>query len=440
MKIQTKPWKPKPKTFYHALLDVLEATITVTLAVALVLSLVWTLDAIASPNPIVAVIDSGVDGTHPALQNRVIEEACFSVETTLAGVPIDVPLCPNGQDTMIGPGAGVPCTGFQLCNHGTAVSGMLDPSVDIMSIQVYTHHVSSDEAVAYEISLLQALSHVSERKTQGVDIQAVNISIGDRMFGTLCDSAGDFNDAFHRAALALRSQGIAIFASSGNDGNPSGMQYPACISSITSVATTLSDHTLWPSSNVASFLDLLAPADNVSVPVPGGGHETATGTSLSTALVSGAYPGIGAPTVDLGIMALKHSGILVPTPAGLIPEVDVDIARAVFQAPDTDGDGWGDSADNCLNVTNGHVITDAGGRIQYDADGDSTGNACDCDFNQDNFCGGPDYTLLMGCFNQAVSSGCEAMDMDGDGFVGMEDYNLFIVGFNGPPGPSGRIN
>jgi hypothetical protein len=35
------------------------------------------------------------------------------------------------------------------------------------------------------------------------------------------------------------------------------------------------------------------------------------------------------------------------------------------------------------------------------------GNMCDCDFNQDDFCGGPDFTLFNGGFNgpSGTSSG-----------------------------------
>jgi len=95
---------------------------------------------------------------------------------------------------------------------------------------------------------------------------------------------------------------------------------------------------------------------------------------------------------------------------------------------DSDADAWPDAFDNCQLLAN---------RDQLDTDGDGFGNRCDCDFNQDGFCGGPDFTLFIGCFNKATGGDatCEAADMNGDGFVGGPDFTLFIGGFNGPPGP-----
>jgi len=96
---------------------------------------------------------------------------------------------------------------------------------------------------------------------------------------------------------------------------------------------------------------------------------------------------------------------------------------------DTDSDGVCDATDNCINVANPD---------QWDTNGDGIGNLCDCDFNNDNFCGGPDFTLFIGCFNRPTGGNatCEAADMNGDGFVGGPDFTLFIGGFNGPPGPA----
>jgi subtilisin family serine protease len=116
---------------------------------------------------------------------------------------------------------------------------------------------------------------------------------------------------------------------------------------------------------------------------------------------------------------------------------------------DSDGDGAGDACDRCPGADDSQDAdldtvpegcdncTRVPNSDQRDTDSDQSGNVCDCDFNQDSFCGGPDFTLFIGCFDAPTGGNatCEAADMNGDGFVGGPDFTLFIGGFNGPPGP-----
>src|SRR5262249_15114415 len=67
----------------------------------------------------IAILDTGVDSTHPFLAGKVVGEACYS--STVAGT--SVTMCPNGQDQQTGPGAAVPCP-LPECIHGTHVAGI----------------------------------------------------------------------------------------------------------------------------------------------------------------------------------------------------------------------------------------------------------------------------------------------------------------------------
>jgi len=145
--------------------------------------------------------------------------------------------------------------------------------------------------------------------------------------------------------------------------------------------------------------------------------STLPGTTLGTVgatLGQGGPPGIG-----------ENGPLTLTLEAGVWPVV----ASLSLPVVDSDGDGVPDSLDNCIQAAN---------PSQLDTDGDGIGNMCDCDFNNDNFCGGPDFTLFIGCFNGATGTDatCQAADMNGDGFVGGPDFTAFIGLFNGPPGPA----
>src|SRR5713226_9273978 len=95
----------------------------------------------------IAVLDTGVDATHPFLAGKVVEEACYS--TVQAG--LSQSFCPNGLNEQIGAGAAVPCP-LPTCEHGTHVAGIAaggtsDPThpfpgvakgAEVMAVQVFT--------------------------------------------------------------------------------------------------------------------------------------------------------------------------------------------------------------------------------------------------------------------------------------------------------------
>src|SRR5262249_9442091 len=67
---------------------------------------------------VLAIVDTGVDKSHPFLANKVVEEACYSSIVTGHSTSV----CPDGQSQQVGSGAGVPCS-LNGCWHGTHVAG-----------------------------------------------------------------------------------------------------------------------------------------------------------------------------------------------------------------------------------------------------------------------------------------------------------------------------
>lgn len=74
----------------------------------------------------VAVLDTGIDSTHPFFAGRVVEEACYSGDSP----GISSSFCPNGMRQQIGPGAAEPCW-LDGCYHGTHVAGIAAGNGDL---------------------------------------------------------------------------------------------------------------------------------------------------------------------------------------------------------------------------------------------------------------------------------------------------------------------
>ena len=242
---------------------------------------------------VVAIVDSGVDGAHPFLAGKVVEEACYASGNG----------CPNGLSTQFGVGAAVPCPfDPDSCLHGTHVAGIAAGSgtsfsgvargAHLMAIQVF-HPSTTDCTILENVPCARAFSsdigagleHVYDLRTQ-YTIAAANLSLGGGSFTSTCDN----QEPQLTAQIAnLRSVGIATVIASGNDGKTRSLAFPACISSAVSVASTdKSDQVSW-FSDVASFLSLFAPGEQINSSVPGGGFEVLDGTSMAAPHVAGAW-------------------------------------------------------------------------------------------------------------------------------------------------------
>jgi subtilisin family serine protease len=274
----------------------------------------------------VAVLDSGVDAGHPFFGGRVVAEACFSSTVKRKTVS----MCPNGQETQIGPGAAAPCDWTAGCEHGTHVTGIAAGSGDaigqpfsgvarnasIMGVQVFSEVIDRKQCGgaapclgAFTSDVIAGLEHVYATVVGGqLDVAAVNMSLGAGAFDAPCDA-----EPYKPAIDNLRAVGVASVVASGNAGETTRISSPACISSAISVgSTSLADDVSW-FSNVAPFLSLLAPGDAVTSSTPGGGFTILGGTSMAAPHVTGAWAVIrqGAPgaSVDDVLAALHSTGV-----------------------------------------------------------------------------------------------------------------------------------
>jgi hypothetical protein len=97
---------------------------------------------------------------------------------------------------------------------------------------------------------------------------------------------------------------------------------------------------------------------------------------------------------------------------------------------DSDADGIEDSLDNCLQVANAS---------QLDTNGDSIGNLCDPDVDNDGSVNFSDLGILGAAFFSSTGGAnwnADA-DLDGDGSVNFNDLGIMGSFFFSVPGPSG---
>ncbi|WP_437877304.1 hypothetical protein [Sorangium sp. So ce513] len=89
-------------------------------------------------------------------------------------------------------------------------------------------------------------------------------------------------------------------------------------------------------------------------------------------------------------------------------------------APDSDGDGVPDGADNAYLTANAN---------QRDTDGDGFGNIADADLDNDDDVDTDDYNILMASWNTQLGNPGynQHADLDGDGSIDTSDYNIYLA-------------
>ena len=320
----------------------------------------------------VAVVDTGIDKSHPFLAGKVTGEACFSGAGGTLGAGFSS-VCPGGvfQSTVVD--SGVPCTPDPLCAHGTAAAGIaagangpaglsgVAPGASLISIQVTTRLENCVPGgiaclIFFESDLIRALERVLVLAGPGNAnrVAAVSTSVGNGRFLSQAACDGWFTP-IKTAIDHLRSLQIPVIFSAGNNSYTDGLIAPACISSAVSVgATTKTDAMTWYS-NRAPFLSVLAPggdgltsAGAVITSIPGGGFGFANGTSIAAPHVAGAWAILKQATPAASVSqvqaALRGTGATISdalTGRGY-PRLNVDAARQALaplasQAPGAPG-------------------------------------------------------------------------------------------------------
>ena len=199
-------------------------------------------------NVTVAVIDSGIDISHPELANTIADS--FDALGSKEGPHV----------------------------HGTGIAGAIAaharlmgsaPEARILAIRAFASSSSGAESSSYVIikSLNYAVLHGA---------QIVNMSF-----------AGPKDPLIERGIIATAERGVLMIAAAGNAGAKSPPLYPAANPNVIAVSGTDSQDRLFAASNRGAHIALAAPGTDIFLPAPDQKYQMTSGTSFSAAYVSG---------------------------------------------------------------------------------------------------------------------------------------------------------
>lgn len=246
--------------------------------------------SVGSTDTVVAVIDTGIDYTHPDLAANVWSApADFTV--TISQVPITCPAGSHGFNAIA-----LTCDPMDDHHHGTHVAGTIGASgnngVGVVGVNWTTQIMGlkfldaggsgtvadAINAIEFAIQARQAFA-----ATGGANIRVLSNSWG----------GPEFSQALLDEVRAANDHDMLFVAGAGNDGLPNDFLpfYPASFDAPNVVAVAATDNTdslAWFSNWGTSTVHLAAPGVDIMSTVPGSSYAFLSGTSMATPHVSGA--------------------------------------------------------------------------------------------------------------------------------------------------------
>lgn len=239
-----------------------------------------------SRHVVVAIVDSGIDFTHPDLAANIWtnprEVAGNGRDDDDNGYVDDV----HGWDFV--DNDNTPQDGFW---HGTHVAGIIGAvgnngigmSGVSQQVSILPLRFQNNSGSGYTGAAVSALNYVTRLKLAGVPIVATNISWGGGTNASL---------SLQTALQAQANAGITVVVAAGNNGtdNDALPRYPSsyAFDNIIAVAgSDASDSLLGLSNYGATSVDLAAPGAGILSTLPGGGYGAVSGTSMAAPHVTG---------------------------------------------------------------------------------------------------------------------------------------------------------
>ncbi len=295
----------------------------------------------------VAVLDSGIDAKSPDFADRIAAQRCFCDNLDGSGC------CPNGDAVQSGNGAARDDNG-----HGTHVSGIvagngttaprgIAPGARIVAVKV----LDENRAFRSFTQIYRALEWIANERP---DVKVINMSFGSwRVFKPSECETDAIAIGMHDVIATLRSRGVLIAASSGNQSSAVATTLPACMGDVLGIGATydapanpqpVCEQTSAGRDDVVCFanssdaIDLVAPGAVITAAARGGGFTTMSGTSMAAPHVTGALAlmqqvSAGTVTADQAESILKTTGRPIIDPRNGLAFPRLDVAAAIAATP-----------------------------------------------------------------------------------------------------------
>ncbi|TPK48793.1 peptidase S8 [Mesorhizobium sp. B2-5-4] len=203
----------------------------------------------------VAVIDTGIDDTNPALAGVIAAQ--------FDAMP-DVPI--------------------EKRDHGTSIDGLIAG-------------VGPLEGMAPGAKIYHARAFEGGKSTMDVILSALDWAADQNVSIINMSFVGPKNDLLGAACRNARALGMVLVAAAGNNGPKAPYGYPAAFDGVIAVTATDASDGLMPQANRGAYVFISAPGVEMVAP-SGAGSDVVTGTSFAAAIVSGAIANLIHATPD----------------------------------------------------------------------------------------------------------------------------------------------
>ena len=201
----------------------------------------------------IAVIDSGIDTSHPELAGRIASS--FDALGSKEG--------PHLHGTSVA---------STIVAHGRLMGAA--PSSRLLAIRAFG---AQDNAA----------QDSSADSTSFVVIKSLDYAVANRAQIINMSFAGPKDKAIERSLAAAAAKGIVLIAAAGNAGIKSPPLFPAADRNVIAVSATDQSDRLFSASNRGKYVAISAPGVDILSAAPDGKYQILSGTSLSAAYVSG---------------------------------------------------------------------------------------------------------------------------------------------------------